>query len=233
MVEIMALGFLIGMGHALEADHLAALSTMAARERQRRSIVRHGMSWGLGHALMLFVIGGGVIWLQADLDQRLASGLEAIVGVMLILLGARVLWRLVRDRVHIHRHRHDDGTEHLHAHSHRDEESDHDPRNHHHLHPSAISPGALIIGLVHGMAGSAALVVLTASVMTTPAYGLLYILLFGVGSILGMGLLSAIIAVPLSWTARGLTLVHHAVQILIAAGAIGVGSLTLIEHMPV
>lgn len=227
----MALGFLIGMGHALEADHIAALSTMAARERCRSRIVRHGMSWGLGHALMLFVIGGGAIWFQASLDQRLAGGLEAIVGAMLIGMGARVLWRLVRDRIHIHRHRHQDGTEHLHAHSHRYDGTNHDLSNHQHIHPSAISPGALIVGLTHGMAGSAALVVLTASVMTTPAYGLLYVLLFGVGSILGMGLLSAIIAVPLAWTARGLTLVHQAIQMLIAVGAITIGTLTLVDNI--
>ncbi len=232
MIDIMALGFIIGLGHALEADHLAALSTMAARERRRDRIVRHGVSWGLGHALTLFVIGGGAIWFQASLDPRLAGGLEAVVGLMLIVLGLRVFWRLIRDRVHIHRHRHGDGTHHLHAHSHRHDQSDHDPASHSHAHPSRLSPGALAIGLVHGMAGSAALVVLAASVLTTPALGLTYIALFGLGSLLGMGALSFIIAIPLTWTAKGLTMIHQGVQATIALGAVGIGGATLLEHVP-
>lgn len=233
MIDLMALGFLIGMGHALEADHLAALSTIVAKERRRATIVRHGVSWGLGHALMLFVIAGAVILFGKTLDQRLASGLEAVVGAMLIILGLRVLWRLIRDRIHIHRHTHDDGTHHLHAHSHREDHGVHDPSNHQHVHPIGLSPTALVVGLVHGMAGSAALVVLAASALTTPALGLLYVTLFGLGSILGMGLLSLVIAVPLTWTAKGLTIVHHMIQTAIALGAIMIGGMTLFEHAPI
>lgn len=228
----MALGFVIGLGHALEADHLAALSTMAAKERRRDRIIRHGVSWGLGHATMLFVVGGLAIWFQKTLDQRFADGLEAAVGLMLIVLGANVLWRLRRDRLHLHRHRHKDGTLHLHAHSHRHDRGDHDPSDHHHAHPNPLSLGALAIGLVHGMAGSAALVVLAASTLITPAFGLAYIALFGLGSVIGMGLLSAVIAVPLTWTAKSLTAVHRAVQFGIAFIAIGIGGMTLVEHVP-
>lgn len=232
MIEILALGFVIGLGHALEADHLAALSTMAAKERRRDHIVRHGVSWGLGHAIMLFVVGGFAIWFQQHLDERIAESLEALVGFMLIALGIGVLWRLLRDRIHIHRHRHDDGTQHLHAHSHRHDQGNHDPSDHHHAHPSHLSPGALVIGLVHGMAGSAALVVLVASTLSTPVFGLIYIALFGLGSVIGMGLLSAVIAIPLTWTAKGLTVVHQIVQCGIAFGAIGLGGLTLAERLP-
>lgn len=232
MIEIMALGFVIGLGHAIEADHLAALSTMAAREHRRDRIVRHGVSWGIGHATMLFVVAGLAIWFQKEIDQQIAGALEAIVGLMLVVLGGHVLWRLVRDRVHLHRHRHEDGTEHLHAHSHRHDRGDHDPSDHRHAHPNPLSMGALAIGLVHGMAGSAALVVLAASTLIAPGLGLLYIALFGLGSIFGMALLSAVIAVPLAWTAKGLTVVHRVVQSSVGLVAIGVGSLTLIEHAP-
>jgi ABC-type nickel/cobalt efflux system permease component RcnA len=232
LIEIMVLGFVIGLGHALEADHLAALSTIVVRERRRDRIISHGVSWGLGHALMLLIVGGTAVLLQTSLDERLAGGLEAVVGVMLVVLGARVLWRLVRDRIHIHRHRHDDGTHHLHAHSHRDDQGGHDPKHHSHGHIGRLSPGALAIGLVHGMAGSAALVVLAATVLASPAQGLAYVAIFGLGSVLGMGLLSAIIAVPLAWTAKGLTIIHQTVQSAVALGAITIGCMTIWEHGP-
>ncbi len=231
MIELMALGFLIGMGHAIEADHLAAVSAIAVKEQRRGRIIRHGLSWGVGHATMLFIIAGGVIWFGTALDERLAPGLEAIVGMMLIILGGRILWRLGRDRIHIHRHAHADGTQHLHAHSHRHDQSPHEAASHHHGHPVGLSLGSLAIGLVHGLAGSAALIVLAASALTEPAFGLLYIALFGIGSILGMGLLSVVIAFPMAWSAGGLTMAHHLFQILVALGSVTIGGMTLNESL--
>ena len=118
MFAILSLGFLLGMQHALEADHIAAVSSIAARRSDVGDIVKHGLTWGLGHTLTLFAFAGAAILLGHAIPEKLAAPLETAVGVMLVGLGAHLLWRLWRDRVHVHAHRHDDGTVHLHAHSH-------------------------------------------------------------------------------------------------------------------
>src|SRR3979411_60428 len=115
MFGILGLGFLLGMQHALEADHIAAVSSIAARRTDVSDIVKHGLTWGLGHTVTLFIFAGAAILLGQAIPESLA---EPAVGIMLVGLGAHVLWRLWRDRVHFHRHRHGDGTEHLHVHSH-------------------------------------------------------------------------------------------------------------------
>ena len=116
--EFWDLGFCSGMQHALEADHIAAVSSIAARRTDVGDIVKHGLTWGLGHTLTLFVFAGAAILLGHAIPEHLARPLETAVGIMLVGLGAHVLWRLWRDRVHFHSHGHGDGTVHLHAHSH-------------------------------------------------------------------------------------------------------------------
>ena len=123
---------------------------------------------------------------------------------MLVGLGAHVLWRLWRDRVHFHRHSHGDGTIHIHAHSHAGEAAPHARSQHGHDH--GFRWRTLLVGLMHGMAGSAALLVLTVSQAKSPAAGLAYVALFGIGSMIGMGALSTLIAVPIAISARWLTL---------------------------
>ena len=123
MFGILGLGFLLGMQHALEADHIAAVSSIAARRSHVADIVKHGLTWGLGHTLTLFVFAGAAILLGHAIPESIARPIETAVGVMLIGLGAHVLWRLWRDRVHFHRHGHGDGTVHFHAHSHAGETS--------------------------------------------------------------------------------------------------------------
>src|SRR6476660_6582997 len=118
MFGILGLGFLLGMQHALEADHIAAVSSIAARRSQVADIVKHGLTWGLGHTLTLFAVAGAAIWLGRAIPETFARPLETAVGTMLIGLGGHVLWQLWRERVHFHKHRHDDGTVHVHAHSH-------------------------------------------------------------------------------------------------------------------
>src|SRR3954466_9397976 len=118
MFGILGLGFLLCMQHALEADNIAAVSSIAARRSRIGDIVRHGLTWGLGHTLTLFAFAGAAILLGRTIPESLARPIEAAVGIMLVGLGAHVLWRLWRDRVHFHKHGHGDGTVHLHAHSH-------------------------------------------------------------------------------------------------------------------
>lgn len=219
---VLLLGLVIGMQHALEADHVAAVSSIAARQKSIRRIVVHGAVWGLGHTLTLMLVAGGAVLFGLVLHDSLASWLEALVGVMLVGLGAHVVVALVRERIHFHRHGHDDGTAHFHAHSHKGEEAPHDPRSHEHTHPRGLPVRTLLVGMMHGMAGSAALLVLTAATVGSAPLGLGYILLFGIGSVLGMAALSAVIAVPLSWSARTLTWANSGLQ-----GAIGLATIVL------
>src|ERR1700739_2807144 len=116
MFGVLGIGFLLGMQHALEADHIAAVSSIAARRTDVRDIVNDGLTWGLGYTLTLFVFAGAAILLGHAIPGQFARPLETAVGIMLVGLGAHVLWRLWRDRVHFHRHQHSDGTQHSHAH---------------------------------------------------------------------------------------------------------------------
>lgn len=225
MFGVLGLGFLLGMQHALEADHIAAVSSIAARRSDVRDIVKHGLTWGLGHTLTLFVFAGVAILLGHAIPERFAQPLETAVGVMLVGLGAHVLWRLWRDRMHFHRHRHSDGTLHIHAHSHAGESVTHQKSSHTHEH--GFRWRSLLVGLMHGMAGSAALLVLAVSQVANPVIGVFYILLFGIGSMLGMGALSVIIAVPLAVSARWLTWANRSLQVCVGLVTIGIGAMTI------
>lgn len=229
MFGILGLGFLLGMQHALEADHIAAVSSIAARRSQVGDIVRHGLTWGLGHTLTLFVFAGAALLLGHAIPESLSRPIETAVGVMLVGLGAHVLWRLWRDRVHFHRHGHGDGTVHFHAHSHAGEAAPHARAAHAHEH--GFRWRTLLVGLMHGMAGSAALLVLTVSQASSPAVGLGYVALFGIGSMIGMGALSTLIAVPLAATARWLTFANQGLQAAVGAVTIAIGIRTIVEMM--
>lgn len=227
MITLLIFGFLIGMRHALEADHLAAVASLATERQSFRHTVRQGAVWGLGHTLTLFAFGSLVIVMNATVPDRLAHWLEMAVAVMLILLGADVLRRVVREKVHFHAHRHGDGQVHFHAHSHRGE-THHDRSNHHHVHPKGFPLRALFVGLVHGMAGSAALVLLTLESIESPWMGVAYIALFGLGSMVGMAALSAVIAVPLRYSARSLTWLHNGLRATVGLATIVLGVATIL-----
>lgn len=235
MISILGLGFLVGMHHALEADHVAAVSSIAARQSKLHSVVKHGLTWGLGHTITLFLFAGAAIILGRAIPDAVATSLETIVGVVLILLGAHVLWRLWRDRIHFHAHRHSDSTMHLHAHSHIGSSTRHDrphaEQDHDHQH--GFRWRSLVVGLMHGMAGSAALLVLAASQVGDAWLGLVYVLVFGIGSMIGMGALSVVIALPLSLSAQFLTWANHGLQLAIGLLTIGIGGWTLYGQIAV
>ena len=226
MFAALALGFAIGMQHALEADHVAAVSSLVSGKKGVKHMARHGALWGLGHTLILMLVGGVAVVLGISLEP-FSDGLEFAVGVMLILLGAHVLYRLARERVHFHSHRHDGEAPHFHAHSHKGESRPHQHSDHDHTHPDRSWVRPLAVGVMHGLAGTAAVVVLTAAAQTTPAMGLLYIAVFGAGSILGMAALTSIIAVPISLTANALTWLNRTLQVVIGVVTIGVGGMIL------
>jgi ABC-type nickel/cobalt efflux system permease component RcnA len=227
MLGILGLGFLLGMQHALEADHIAAVSSIAARRSHVGDIVKHGLTWGLGHTLTLFVFAGAALLLGHTIPESLSRPLETAVGIMLVGLGAHVLWRLWRDRVHFHAHGHGDGTVHIHAHSHAGKTAAH--ARDAHAHERGFRWRTLLVGLMHGMAGSAALLMLTVSQASSPAVGLGYVALFGIGSMIGMGVLSTFIAVPLAVSARWLTWTNRGLQGAVGLVTVAIGVTTIVE----
>jgi high-affinity nickel permease len=229
MFGILGLGFLLGMQHALEADHIAAVSSIAARRTHVGDIVKHGLTWGLGHTLTLFVFAGAAIVLGHAIPEHFARPVETAVGIMLVGLGAHVLWRLWRDHVHFHKHSHGDGTVHIHAHSHAHETVPHARAVHEHAH--GFRWRTLLVGLMHGMAGSAALLVLTVSQASSPVAGLAYVALFGIGSMIGMGALSTVIAVPLAVSARWLTWANSGLQGAVGIVTVAIGIRTIVANV--
>ena len=228
MLSILFLGFLIGMRHALEADHVAAVASLVTKDTSMASSVKHGVAWGLGHTITLFAFGSAVILMDSLMPKHLALGLEFIVGLMLIILGIDVLKRLYQNKVHFHRHKHNDGKEHFHAHSHKGEK-EHKLENHDHEHANRFPLRALFVGLIHGMAGSAALILLTLQTVKSPVLGLLYMCLFGLGSIIGMAALSIIISIPLRYSPKGLTWLHNGFHFVIGIITIAIGTILVYE----
>lgn len=229
LLSTLGLGFLFGMQHATEADHVAAVCSVASRRAGIGAISRHGMFWGIGHTITLVLVTGTCLVLSTTIPDDLANRLEFAVGIMLVGLGLHVFYRLWRDRVHFHSHRHGSGPAHFHAHSHHSEKAPHRESPHNHVHTDALPWRTLAIGLMHGMAGSAALVVLTASTLKSPWWGLAYILVFGAGTTAGMAVLSAIIAAPITLTARSLTTANRALQGMIGLFTLAIGIRTLLE----
>ncbi len=189
--SLLIVGFLLGVRHALDPDHVVSVATISTSSRTLVDGLKQGLAWGIGHTLTLLLFGGAALLLGLAVPEDLALVLELAVGVMLVLLGADVLRRIMKDRIHVHPHDHPDGASHLHVHSHAQMD------RHEHSHSPLIPLRALIVGLMHGLAGSAALLLLTVAAAPSILSGIVYILVFGFGSILGMGLLSIVIALPL------------------------------------
>lgn len=226
MISILVIGFLIGLQHALEADHVAAVASMASRSQSIGKTMRRGAIWGVGHTIALLVVGSVVILMDKAVPDTAAHWLEFAVGVMLVILGADVLRRLIKDRVHFHFHKHKNSQPHLHAHSHRGD-GQHQESAHSHRHTKGMSAKVLAIGIMHGLAGSAALILLIAGTIESPLLGLFYIILFGFGSIVGMATLSVVIAIPLKYSANSMTWAYNGLQMTIGIATISLGAYTM------
>lgn len=199
---ILALGFVLGLKHAVEADHLAAVSTIVAERKNLLSSAIVGGFWGVGHTMSLLFMGAIVVFLKLQISRSVESMLETVVGAMLVVLGANALWKLSRkDEIHIHTHEHA-GREHTHIHTHENEKK----ADSHHM--ARLTPRSLAIGMVHGLAGSAALMLLLVPTIVSPSLALLYIAVFGVGSIGGMMLMSVVIGLPFHLTAGKYTILN-------------------------
>lgn len=234
MGGFLALGFLIGMQHALEADHLAAVGTMAAGGAgSRRRLALCGALWGLGHTITLFAVCTAALLLGLTLTEQTAAALEFGVGVMLVLLGLDVVRRMRARNIHFHAHTHGDGKPHIHAHAHAAANGTapvaHARDPHEHRHPKGFPLRALGIGLVHGAAGSAGLLALAVAATQDPRVAVLYVLVFGLGSVLGMAALSFVAAWPLKAAGRHAQWLHRGLALGAAALAIVLGVDVMLE----
>ena len=173
--------------------------------------------------MTLFSFAGAAIVLGWAIPEMLSQPLEAAVGVMLVGLGAHVLWRLWRGRVHFHRQR--DAAQHIRTHSHATDRVPYGSVEDEHGH--GFRWRSLAVGLMHGMAGSAALLVLAVSQVTEPLQGVAYIVLFGLGSMIGMGALSSVIAVPLVASARLVTWMNRGLRAAVGLVTVGIGATTI------
>ena len=201
-------GSLLGVRHALEPDHLAAVSTLVTRERSGARAALLGVCWGLGHTAGLVIVGSLLVLLRAELPARVADLFELLVATMLIVLGVRAVMQAVQQVQPAHLHRH---TFAVHRHS--------GLPAHVHIGTWTLARRPLIIGTIHGLAGSGALTALVLTTLPSTAARLSYMALFGLGSTIGMAALSGLLGWPLARLGT-----HHGLArgISLAVGAMSV-----------
>jgi len=225
-LAVLAIGFVLGLQHATDADHLAAVSTIVSEKKQLLTAALIGGLWGVGHTISLFAVGLLVIFLKLQISESVEAKLEAIVGVMLVLLGTNALRKLFRtNKIHLHTHEHD-GQLHSHVHTHRQGDDESSEASHHRF-----SSRSLLIGMVHGLAGSAALMLLVLPTINSPAVALLYILVFGAGSVGGMMAMSFLIGLPFHLTVGKFDLLNRGIRLVAGIFSFGLGALIVYEKL--
>jgi ABC-type nickel/cobalt efflux system permease component RcnA len=217
--SVLAFGLVFGLKHAVEADHLAAVSTIVSERKSLLSSSLVGGLWGIGHTISLLIAGAAILLLQVKIGERTALALEFCVALMLIGLGANALRKLLGGgAIHTHSHLHGNRA-HFHPHIHQ-EPAESAQHTHHGL---SLNARPLLVGMVHGLAGSAALMLLVLSTVSSPVIGFAFIGVFGVGSIGGMMIMSVLVSMPLQLTANRFKRTHRAVQMLAAIFSLGLG----------
>ena len=207
----LTIGFVLGLRHALDPDHLVAVSTIVSEHKSvaRSSLV--GTFWGLGHTASLLAMSVVILLLRASIPKHASLWMELPVALMLVALGLSTLWRTLRERgwqVHTHVHSHAEGSRHSHIHLHA-----HDEHTHRH-HLFRVGRRPFLVGMVHGVAGSAAITLAVVATIPSIALGLIYIAVFGIGSIGGMLLMSAMIGLPFAVTARRFSILNGGIRLL-------------------
>ena len=219
---LLLLGFVLGLRHALDVDHLAAVSTIVSGRRTVGSASLVGAVWGLGHTAALLAAGVVVIGLHAEIPPGVARALELGVAVMLIGLGANLLWTLWRGGdIHLHAHTHG-GREHVHLHVH--DVARVDAVDHHH-HAVRVARRPFAVGVVHGLAGSAGLMLAILATIPSPSLALAYVGIFGAGSVVGMVAMSAVLGLPLLLAAERFARAEAVLRTCAGIGSVAVGLL--------
>jgi cytochrome c biogenesis protein CcdA len=218
-LSILAVGFFLGMRHATDPDHVIAVTTIVSHQRNKARAALIGAFWGVGHTLTIFVVGTGIILFNLVIPVRLGLSMELSVAVMLIILGlmnvAGFVLSMPRGSVHA---TNEDPMVHSHSHSHGDYTHDH-PHTHQpegHSHPPLAWMDRIIgtsnlyqylrpfvVGLVHGLAGSAAVALLVLTTIRDYHWAIAYLLIFGVGTIAGMMLITMSIASAFAMVSAG------------------------------
>jgi len=232
LVSILLLGFFLGMRHATDPDHVIAVMTIVARQRRVGAAALIGVLWGIGHTLTMVAVGGAIIVFGVVIPPRLGLTMELSVALMLILLGLLNVAGIMRwitaiaTPVHVHPHRHGD-----YAHSH-----GHTPAAHGHAEDDTpiarldrrlgglglyqmLRP--LVVGVVHGLAGSAAVALLVLATIPDPWWGIAYLVVFGAGTIAGMMLITAATALPFTYTVSRFAAVNR--HLVLASGVASIG----------
>jgi high-affinity nickel-transport protein len=191
LLSILALGFFLGMRHATDSDHVVAVSTIVSREKSVLSASLVGALWGLGHSLTILIVGGAIILFGVVLPAKVGLTMEFSVALMLVMLGLLNITRFRRDAHALREHRHDG-----------DDPSENGLGRYQALR-------SLIVGTVHGLAGSAAVALLVLATIRNPMWAMLYLLLFGAGTLAGMMLITSAIAVPFAYSAKRFAWSRH------------------------
>lgn len=242
LLSIIALGFFLGMRHATDPDHVIAVTTIVSRQGSIRNAATIGVLWGLGHTITIFAIGSAIILFDLVIPPRVGLAMEFSVGLMLILLGmlnlSGILQRVsetasaLQPGAHTHSHSHGD---YVHSHAHL-----HNPEKHGHAENAtpvvwmdrklgglglfqAARP--LAVGVVHGLAGSAAVALLVLTTIRVPLWAVFYLLVFGVGTIAGMMLITAAIAVPFTLSEKRFVRVNRGLALVSGLASLGFGLL--------
>jgi nickel/cobalt transporter (NicO) family protein len=222
VLGILGLGLVYGLKHATEADHIVAVSTIVSEHRRLGRAAMVGALWGVGHTASLVVVGAIVLALKVAVPETLANWLEFVVALMIISLGVLAFRRALgrRSNFHLHSHDHNGLRAHSHVHFHETESAEGTTHSHD-VFRIGIKP--TIVGAVHGLAGSAALTLLVLTQINSPVLGLLYLGVFGVGSILGMLLMSGLVGLPFVLGSRKLTGIHSSLQMIAGVMSIAFG----------
>lgn len=208
----------LGGLHAFDADHVMAVSTLAGEQGGARRGLRAGLRWSLGHGVVLLLAGALLLGLGRALPPAVSVAAEQVVGFGMIALGAWVFLDLLRRGSHLHWHAHDGLPPHAHWHRHAPSGPHPSPARHHHEH------AATLVGALHGLAGSAPILALAPVAARSPALGLVYLGLFGLGVALSMALVGGLLghlAGRLSQRANGVA--HDGLRALAATGSIAIG----------
>ncbi len=214
-LTLLGAGFILGLKHALDTDHVAVVSTMVSETRNIKKSSLVGALWGLGHTATLLAVGLVILLFKISIPAHIALAVEFVVGLVVIYFGIGLLRKVARGTVHSHRHSHD-GSVHTHFHSHETQAA------HYHSHR------ALAVGALHGLAGSAALTLLVLTTAQSTLQGIAFILVFGAGSVISMLVVSTAIGLPFLLTKR-FTKVHAATQVLAGTASVAIGLLIVIK----
>jgi ABC-type nickel/cobalt efflux system permease component RcnA len=225
MMAVLGIGLVFGLKHATEVDHVVAISTIVSRHKNIFHSAVVGALWGAGHTASLLIVAAIVLSLRIAIPERVSGWLELGVAIMIIGLGVSALRKALQQNAHVHLHQHNhNGLSHTHVHFHEDE-TGHEPavQSRHSHNISRLGWKPVLIGMMHGLAGSGALMLLVLTQISSPWLGFLYVATFGLGSIVGMLLMSGLIGLPFAFSSSKLTHLHQGLQTLAAVFSICFG----------